>query len=64
MPPKTKVSKEEILSTAVNLVRNDGENALNARNIARSLGCSTQPRFSNFINMDELRAAVKEKYND
>ena len=63
MPPKTKVSKEEILSTAVNLVRNDGENALNARNIARSLGCSTQPIFSNFINMDELRAAVKEKAN-
>ena len=53
MPPKTKVSKEEILSTAVNLVRNDGENALNARNIARSLGCSTQPIFSNFINMDD-----------
>ena len=63
MPPKTKVSKEEILSTAVNLVRNDGENSLNARNIARSLGCSTQPIFSNFINMDELRAAVKKKAN-
>ena len=63
MPPKTKVSKEEILSAAVNLVRNDGENSLNARNIARSLGCSTQPIFSNFINMDELRAAVKEKAN-
>ena len=63
MPPKTKVSKEEILSAAVELVRQNGENALNARNIARSLGCSTQPIFSNFIGMDELRAAVKERAN-
>lgn len=63
MPPKTKVSKEEILSAAVELVRQNGENALNARNIARNLGCSTQPIFSNFIGMDELRAAVKERAN-
>lgn len=60
MPPKAKITREEIIATAVELVRQNGESALNARNIAHSLGCSTQPIFSNFSNMDELRAAVKE----
>ena len=61
MPPKVKVTKEAVVSCAVELVRREGENALNARNLAAALGCSTQPVFSNFANMDELRQAVVEK---
>lgn len=58
MPPKVKITKENIISCAVDAVRADGEVALNARNLAALLGCSTQPIFSNFATMDELRLAV------
>lgn len=58
MPPKVKINKQDIINTATELVRLQGESALNARNIAKSLNCSTQPIFSNFASMDELRRAV------
>ena len=58
MPPKTKISKQEIVSTALTIVRREGAEALNARRIATELNCSTQPIFSNFATMDELRTAV------
>ena len=58
MPPKTKVSKQDIVNTATELVRQEGEDALNARSIAKALNCSTQPIFSNFDSMDELRNAI------
>ena len=58
MPPKVKTTKEAIVSTAVEIVREQGANALNARAVAAVLGCSTQPIFSNFTTMEELRLAV------
>lgn len=58
MPPKVKITKEDILQTALNLLRADGEASVNARSIASVLGCSTQPVFSNFATMEELQAAV------
>ena len=58
MPPKVKTTKDEIVSTALSLVRECGAEAINARSIASSLGCSTQPVFSNFASMNELREAV------
>ena len=61
MPPKIKITKGDIIKTAVDIVRKDGADALNARIIASILGCSTQPIFSNFSTMDELRFAVVEK---
>ncbi len=61
MPPKVKVSRSDILKTAVDIVRNTGAEALNARAIAKVLGCSTQPIFSNFSTMDALRLAVMEE---
>ena len=54
MPPKVKITKESIVSTAVALVRESGAAALNARALAVALGCSTQPIFSNFSSMEEL----------
>ena len=59
MPPKVKITKEEIVRTAVDLVRK-GE-AINARTLAATLNCSTQPIFSNFATMEELRQAVTQK---
>ena len=58
MPPKVKTTKDAIVSTAMEIVRTQGEQALNARAVAAVLGCSTQPIFSNFATMEDLRTAV------
>ena len=58
MPPKVKVTKEDIIKTALEMYRESGGEAINARSIAAAIGCSTQPVFSNFATMDELQAAV------
>lgn len=58
MPPRVKISKEDIVKTALELVRKNGEEAINARAVAAALGCSTQPVFSNFETMEDLREAV------
>ena len=63
MPPKIKITKEDIVRTALDIVRIHGVQAINARAIAAMLGCSTQPVFSNFATMEELRLAVVEKAN-
>ena len=61
MPPKVKITKEEIIRAAVEVVRIGGAQAVNARTIASVLDCSTQPIFSNFATMEQLRLAVAEK---
>ncbi|MBO5883358.1 MAG: TetR/AcrR family transcriptional regulator [Clostridia bacterium] len=58
MPPKVKITKEDIIKTALDLLRKNGEGAINARNIASELNCSTQPVFSNFSTMEELYEAT------
>ena len=58
MPPKVKITKEDIIKTAVDLVRTEGMDAVNARAVASALNCSTQPVFSNFATMDELQEAT------
>ena len=58
MPPKVRITREDIIRTAVDIVRKDGAGAINARQIAKALNCSTQPVFSNFATMEELRGAV------
>ena len=63
MPPKVKIQKSDIVNAAVELVRKSGESAVNVRSIAAELHCSTQPVFSNFATMEELRLAVKESAN-
>lgn len=59
MPPKAKITKEDIINTSIIMIKNGEE--LNARGIAARLECSTQPVFSNFENMDELKNAVLKK---
>ena len=64
MPPKVKVTKEAIVKVAVDIARQNGAEALNARNLAAIIGCSTQPIFSNFATMEELRFAVIERADE
>ena len=61
MPPKVKITREDIVNAAVEIVRSQGPQAINARTVAAALNCSTQPVFSNFAAMDALRLAVVEK---
>jgi len=61
MPPKVKVTREAIVMAAVEIVRENGAQAINARTVAAALNCSTQPVFSNFASIDALRMAVVEK---
>ena len=63
MPPKVKITKEAIVSAAVDIVRKEGARALNARTVAAALACSTQPIFSHFATMEQLhRAVVQQGY--
>lgn len=58
MPPKVRIAKEDIITASVEMVREKGVDVLNARAIAAHMGCSTQPIFSNYASMDELRQDV------
>ena len=64
MPPKVRITKEDIINTSVELIRENGKSFVNARSIAAALGCSTQPVFSNFATMDELFDSVLKRAHD
>ena len=61
MPATRKVSREEIVDAAVAVLCDDGFSAVNARSVAKKLGCSTQPIYFSFKNMDELKTALTER---
>jgi len=58
MPPKIQYSKADLLHAAFRITRARGLDAVNARAIARELGCSTQPIFRAFRSMDEVRGEM------
>lgn len=60
MPPKQRITREMILETAKTIVQRDGIGSVNSRNIAKELGCSTQPIFSQFPTMEDLRQGVHD----
>ena len=58
MPPKIKITKQNILEQALRLVRERGVAALTAKSLAEALNCSTQPIFWQFEHMDALKRAI------
>lgn len=56
-----RVNKENIIDAALDLIREDGIENIQARAIAKKLNCSTQPIFYQFENMEELKRTVIEK---
>ncbi len=58
MPPKPKFTKEQIVSTALKLVSENGADSLTARELGNALGSSSRPIFTVFSGMDEVRSAV------
>ena len=55
MPPIPKISREMILECSLKIIKKEGIENLNVRNIARSLNCSTQPIMYHYKNMDILK---------
>ena len=60
MPPKAKFSREEIISAALQLVREGGVEAVTARELGARLGSSARPIITVFESMEEVLAGVKE----
>ena len=61
MPAVRKVSRDEIIDAAVEVLREGGFSSVNARSVAKKLGCSTQPIYFSFSGMDELKKALTER---
>ncbi len=58
MPPKIKITQEEIMNRAVRIVREKGIESLNARDLAKELGCSVHPIFRVYTTMEGLKTSV------
>lgn len=63
MPPKSKCTREQIIETAFQMVREKGLSSLKARDLAQKLGTSTAPIFTAFNSVDEIRDEVLRKAN-
>ena len=61
MPPIRKYQREDIIKITYGLVQKEGLSCVNARRIAKELGCSVQPIFHNFATMEELMQEVHHK---
>lgn len=55
MAAKSKVFKEDILKASVEVLKKNGENFLTTRHIAKELNISTQPIYSHFKNIENLK---------
>ena len=61
MPPKQRITREMILECAFVMFLSEGMETVNARSVAKALGCSTQPIFSYFTGMQDLKSALDAK---
>ena len=64
MPPKQRITREMILETSFAMFCRDGMEVVNARSVAKALNCSTQPIFSYFAGMDDLKSALESKASE
>ncbi|MGM0123340.1 hypothetical protein IGI37_000706 [Enterococcus sp. AZ194] len=60
MPPKQKFSREEIVASAVKILRQDGLSGITARALAEELGSSPRPIFTVFHTMEEVQDSAIE----
>lgn len=56
-----KVSKQKILEASIDVIKKYGYEKLSVRNIAKQLGCSTQPIYSEFGDKQKLEKAVYQE---
>ena len=58
MPPKAKFNRNEIIDTALCITREQGIEAVTARELGNRLGSSARPIFTVFNSMDEVKELV------
>lgn len=58
---KKQITRQKILETAVEIVRQSGIAALNMRTLAKACKCSTQPIYLSFAGTDELKTEVAKQ---
>jgi AcrR family transcriptional regulator len=67
VPPAQKFTRDDIIKTAINLLRKEGIAGITARALGAELGTSSRPIFTAFKNMDEVLgetvSAVRAIYN-
>ena len=61
MPRSVQITKEKILTAALDVLIRDGYSAVSIKSIARELNCSTQPIAWQFGNMDNMREALTKE---
>ena len=64
MPPKQRITREMILKRSFAMFCKEGMESVNARSVAKALNCSTQPIFSYFSGMEDLKNALDQKARD
>lgn len=61
MPPKVKITKEQLIQAGLQFVREEGHEALHARSLAQKMNISTQPIFRLFHHMESLKEAIRQQ---
>ena len=61
MPPIPKITKDMIMDSSLEIIKKDGIESLNVRNVATKLNCSTQPIMYHYKNMDILKDELYKK---
>lgn len=64
MPPKSKVSREDVLRAAFEIARSQGVGACNAKSVGAYLNVSVTPIFRVFENMADLKMELYKKSNE
>lgn len=61
MSATKKITKDMIVDAALKIFRAEGFDAVTSRRVAFKLGCSTQPIYFEYKNMDELKNDIVKK---
>ncbi|HKM34220.1 MAG TPA: WHG domain-containing protein [Lachnospiraceae bacterium] len=60
MPPKAKFTRDDIILAAMQIVQEQGPEAVTSRELGKKLGSSACPVFTAFKNMEEVNEEVKK----
>ena len=58
MPPKTRITRDNIIYAVIDVIRQKGFENINARTVAEQLHCSTQPVMYHFSTIDSMKRAA------
>jgi len=61
MPPKAKVTKEQIIAAAMEIAKESGIEAVTARELGNRMGVSSRPLYSVYASLEELKREVVKR---